>query len=119
MEKNFHPADEVKAEPSHSNLKRIPLALFILLGFTLFFGGFSGSDTLAVAEEIYPSFGGGEVEVRIYANYFCGPCSRLEPQIEHLVGTMVKENRIKLLFIDRLFNRKSSAYDRYLSVRGP
>ncbi|MDO9514720.1 MAG: thioredoxin domain-containing protein [Syntrophales bacterium] len=112
-EKVLHPADEVKAKMGRVGLKRMPLAIFVLLGFALFFGGFSGSDTLVFAEEIYPSFGRGEVEVRLYSNYFCGPCSRLEPRIEPLLGTLVKANRIRLLFINMPFNQKSSEYDRY------
>ena len=104
---------EIKGATVHGGVKRIPLVTFMLLGCILLWLGFSGSNNLVFAEEMYPSFGKGDVEVRIYSNYFCGPCFRLKSQIEPLLDTLVKKNRIKLLFIDMPFNQKSAEYDRY------
>jgi thiol:disulfide interchange protein DsbA len=109
----LHPASEIKDDTEHSSLKRILIVIFILLGFILLWWGFSGSNNLVFAEEMYPSFGKGNVEVRMYSNYFCGPCFRLKPQIEPLLDTLVKRNRIRLLFIDMPFDKKSWEYNRY------
>lgn len=111
--KFLHPAGDVKAETGRGGLKRIPLIVFILAGLFLFAGGFSSAATPLFPDEAYPSFGKGEVEVRLYSNYFCGACSRLEPRIDPLLNTLVKENRIRLLFIDTPFDRKQSEYGRY------
>jgi thiol:disulfide interchange protein DsbA len=113
LQEVLHPAKAITANTEHNGLKRILLVIFMLLGFILLWLGFSGSNTLAFAEDTYPSFGKGKVEVRLYSNYFCKPCLRLKPQIEPLLDTLVKENRIRLLFIDMPFDKTSWEYNRY------
>jgi hypothetical protein len=59
------------------------------------------------------SFGKGKIQVRLYADYFCGPCSNLEPKIEYLVSDLVKRNIITITFIDAPFHKYSSLYAKY------
>ena len=69
-----------------------------LLFFLLFF---SGSVTpVYAADPVLPAFGGGPVEVRLYTDYFCGPCSAEEAEVISLISELVGKNLIRALFID-------------------
>ncbi|HEX2964364.1 MAG TPA: thioredoxin domain-containing protein [Syntrophorhabdaceae bacterium] len=59
------------------------------------------------------SFGKGKIQVRLYADYFCGPCSRLEPKIEPLISELVKKDVITISFIDAPFHKHSTMYAQY------
>ena len=59
------------------------------------------------------SFGKGKTQVRLYADYFCGPCRNLEPKIEYLISDLVKRNIITIIFIDAPFHKYSSLYAKY------
>lgn len=52
------------------------------------------------AEVLVPTFGKGSTQVRLYTDYFCGPCSRMEPKIEALITDLVHKNSVTLTFID-------------------
>ena len=47
-----------------------------------------------------PSFGTGKVQVRLYTDYFCGPCGRMEPKVEGLISDLVRKNIITLTLVD-------------------
>lgn len=82
--------------------RRIKLALLsILLGFILMTAFFQ-SVPLKIATEglTLPSFGRGEVKVRLYTDYFCGPCREVEPAAEEILYDLVRQNRINLTFVD-------------------
>ncbi len=68
----------------------------------------------ASAQEMFLlTFGNGKTQVRLYADYFCGPCSGLEPKIEHLVSDLVRRHIIAMTFIDAPFHRYSAFYAKY------
>ncbi len=59
------------------------------------------------------TFGEGKITVRLYSDYFCGPCSYLEPRLEGIVERLVKKNLVNITFIDVPFSKYSSLYVRY------
>jgi thiol:disulfide interchange protein DsbA len=59
------------------------------------------------------SFGNGKTRVRLYADYFCGPCRSLEPRVDPIVKKLVQENTINITFIDVPFHKYSSLYARH------
>ena len=59
------------------------------------------------------SFGKGQIQVKLYADYFCGPCRKLEPKIEYLISDLVKRGSITITFIDAPFHKYSSLYTKY------
>lgn len=63
--------------------------------------------------DFLPSFGNGKIKVRLYADYFCGPCSFLDPQLEGVIKRLVKKNTATVTFIDVPFYKHSSMYVKY------
>jgi hypothetical protein len=59
------------------------------------------------------SFGSGKIKVRLYADFFCGPCRVLEPKLEPVIKKLVQDNTINITFIDVPFHKYSSLYARY------
>lgn len=55
--------------------------------------------------EVFPSFGNGPVDVRIYASYFCPPCRALEPELEPIVKELVETDTIRVTFVDVPFSK--------------
>ena len=75
--------------------------LWVLVSVFLF--SVPASAGAAASEEgngVFPSFGDGPVEVRIYASYFCPPCRALEPELEPILEELVETGRIRLTFVD-------------------
>lgn len=62
---------------------------------------------------LMPSFGQGKVTVRMYTDYFCGPCRAAEPRIEPLIADLVKRNIVKLTFIDTPVHKQTPLYANY------
>ncbi len=94
--------------------KGLIMSAAVLLGFLLFLLFFKGVATPVYADEIImPSYGKGAVKVRLYTDYFCGPCSRLEPKAEKLLADLVKRNSITLTFIDTPIHTHTPLYARY------
>jgi hypothetical protein len=60
-----------------------------------------------------PSFGKGRIEVRLYTDYFCGPCSRMEPRVEALLSDLVKRDAVTLTFVDTPIHRFTPIYAKY------
>jgi thiol-disulfide isomerase/thioredoxin len=58
------------------------------------------ADPLKDKKDVFPSFGTGPVDVRIYASYFCPPCRAMEPELEPIVKELVKTDTIRITFVD-------------------
>ena len=94
--------------------KRKLVALCALCGLLLFAAFFDGSVTPAfAAEPLKPSFGNGRVHVRIYSDYFCNPCSKLDPDIAAPLASLVKRNAIQVTFVDTPVHQHTTLYARY------
>jgi hypothetical protein len=93
--------------------RRLPVPLWVLCGLFLVF---SILPVTAFAREtgvLIPSFGTGGVQVRLYTDYFCAPCSRMEPRIEGLITELVRKNTITLTFIDTPVHSFTPLYAKY------
>jgi hypothetical protein len=83
----------------------------IVLSFAVFF---VEPVTPAFAEEpLKPSFGNGRVHVRIYSDYFCHTCSKLDPEISATIANLVKKNVIRVTYIDTPVSQNTVLYARY------
>ncbi len=58
------------------------------------------ADPLKGENDVFPLFGTGPVDVRIYASYFCPPCRALEPELEPIVKELVETDTIRVTFVD-------------------
>jgi protein-disulfide isomerase len=89
----------------------------ILLSLVLLFFLLYCSDVQAVPPEKkdngFTSFGNGKIKVRLYADYFCVPCSAVEPKLDPVIKELVTKNIINITFIDAPFHKYSSLYVRY------
>jgi len=86
----------------------------ILTGFILLYTFFQGTTTPAYGGEmVLPTFGSGPVTVRLYTDYFCGPCQGAEPQVESLINSLIKKGMINITFIDTPIHRETVLYAKY------
>lgn len=94
--------------------KKVLITSSVIVGFILFSLFFQGAVTPLYAEEILiPSFGTGKTQIRLYTDYFCGPCSSLEPKLEKMLADLVKKNTVSITFIDTPIHKDSSLYATY------
>jgi uncharacterized membrane protein len=83
-------------------------------GTVLFLLFFSGSATLTYAAgPPLPSYGKGPVEVRIYTDYFCGPCRAEETEVMALITELVDKTLIRVIFIDTPIHKETILYAGY------
>jgi len=87
--------------------------MMALLCITIFFFFFVAATTSSAQEMSLYTFGKGKIQVRLYADYFCGPCRNLEPKIEPLITNLVKRNVITISFIDVPLHKHSTLYAKY------
>jgi len=90
-------------------LRKRPLAAGALI-VLLFLAGVAAPDAGGAG---VPSFGKGKVQVRLYTDYFCGPCSRAEPKIEVLLADLVGRNAITLTLVDTPIHASTPLYAKY------
>jgi hypothetical protein len=94
--------------------RKLLVIVFFALGLLFFSLFFRGATVPVMADEaLIPTFGTGKVHVRIYTDYFCLPCSRLEPKMEQLLPKLVKKNKITVTFIDTPIHTHTMLYARY------
>jgi thiol:disulfide interchange protein DsbA len=88
--------------------------LSTILGF-VFLTAFFQSIPLKIdtGRQALPSFGRGDVKVRLYTDYFCGPCREIEPAAEQVLYELVRKDRINLTFVDMPLHRHTPVYTAY------
>ncbi len=90
------------------------MGIGVALGFLLCLLFFNGIASPVYADEVLlPTFGKGKVQVRLYTEYFCGPCSHMETKIEPLLKNLVQRNVITLTFVDTPVHTLTPLYARY------
>lgn len=57
-------------------------------------------DRMEKNDGFFPSFGSGPLEVRMYTEYFCGPCRDMKPHVDPILRELIEKKRIRLTFID-------------------
>ncbi len=95
--------------------RKFLIAIAVVLGFLVFWLFFEGSTTPLLADDnfVMPTFGNGKVKVRIYTDYFCGPCAQLEPKLEGILANLIKKNIASVTFIDTPIHAPTPLYARY------
>jgi uncharacterized membrane protein len=90
-------------------------AMFMGAGLAFFLLFFSGSTAPAYAATPPPAttFGTGPVHVRIYTDYFCGPCRAEEPEVMALITELVEKGLIRVTFIDTPIHKETVLYAGY------
>jgi thiol:disulfide interchange protein DsbA len=87
--------------------------IYVLLVLCALFLGLVQPGNVDSKEMSLLAFGNGKINVRLYSDYFCGPCSALEPKIEYPILDLVRRNIITVTFVDTPFYKYSSLYARY------
>ena len=97
------------------NLRKIPLLLFVLLGYLFTVVSFSGSTTPAYGAEPpkIPTLGKGSYEVILFSDYFCPPCRRLDASLEPTFKALLDHGGVKITFVDVPFSDATPLYARY------
>ncbi|HBB16160.1 MAG TPA: hypothetical protein DCZ97_03855 [Syntrophus sp. (in: bacteria)] len=94
--------------------RKVTAALAAGVGLLFFLLMFSGSTSISYAAGPHlPAFGKGAVEVRIYTDYFCGPCRAEETEVMALITELVEKNLIRVIFIDTPIHRETILYAGY------
>jgi len=76
----------------------VPVAGTVLLLFLLVIPG--PTTPVSAADLSLPAFGEGAVEVRVYTDYFCGPCRAEEQEVMSVITELVAKTRIRVILID-------------------
>lgn len=93
--------------------KRLLLAA-PLLGLIFIFVWFKGAPLPStMPADVMTSFGQGKTEVRVYTDYFCGPCSSIEPRLESLISGLMAKGLIRVTFVDTPVHRQTVIYAGY------
>jgi thiol-disulfide isomerase/thioredoxin len=104
-----------EAEFPPTSTMRVPLLLFVLLGYIFIILTFSGSATPAYGAEksTIPSFGSGKYEMIIFTDYFCPPCQSLEANIDPTLKEFLSRGGVKVTFIDLPIHKETRLYAKY------
>lgn len=57
-----------------------------------------------------PAYGDGTTEVRLFTDYFCGPCHATEPKALPLIEKLVTDGKIRVVFVDTPLHEQSMPY---------
>jgi thiol:disulfide interchange protein DsbA len=94
--------------------KKTLIPVFLALGFLLLFAWFRGVPLPSyAADNLIPFFGKGKIEVRVYTDYFCGPCASIEPKLEPLLVDLLENNSVSIIFVDTPLHRQTKLYVQY------
>jgi len=70
----------------------------------------------------FSTFGQGPVEIRLYTDFFCGPCRAEEPEVAALLAQLVDRKAARVTFVDYPGHSNSTLYAVYflaaLNARG-
>ena len=80
------------------------LVLLIVAGLTI---------PVSAADPSLTVFGEGAVEVRVYTDYFCGPCRAEEQEVMAVITELTAKNRIRAVFIDTPLHPETVLYAAY------
>lgn len=97
-------------------LHKLPLLLFVLLGYLTVLFTFTGSVTPAYGQgpvKEIPSLGKGRYEIIMFTDYFCPPCRRIDTKAESLLKELLATGQVKLTFVDVPFSRPTPLYAKY------
>ncbi|RNC70395.1 MAG: hypothetical protein ED859_06180 [Desulfuromonadales bacterium] len=91
------------------------LAAASVAGFFAMFAGFAADPIPAYAATapLVPTYGSGPVKVRLYTDYFCGPCASIEKDVEAAMAALVRRNAVSVTFIDTPLHRETPLYAAY------
>lgn len=94
---------------------KVPLLVFILLGYIFIVLTFSGSATPAYGAErsLVPSYGNGKYELIVFTDYFCPPCQLLESEIDPALAEFLSSGGLKVTFVDLPVHKETPLYARY------
>lgn len=94
--------------------KKFLVAIAVILGLLFFTLFFEGTTRPVLADPtLMPSFGSGKYKVRIYTDYFCGPCDKLEPKLDEMVKSLVRNKVATVVFVDTPIHTHTPMYARY------
>lgn len=65
------------------------------------------------AQDPFPTYGAGAIQVRFYTDYFCPPCRAMEAPVEPVLRDLLKRKMITLTLVDVPFHRHSPLYAQY------
>lgn len=68
---------------------------------------------MSSAQDLFPTYGAGAVQVRFYTDYFCPPCRAMEAPVEPIFRDLLKRKVITLTLVDVPFHRHSPLYAQY------
>jgi protein-disulfide isomerase len=107
-----------QGEPSTRRWRRVDTARGVWclsgwVGLAMLIVGCATAGSASAQTAGLPKFGKGPVQVRLYTDYFCGPCSRMEPKVEDVLPELVRKNAITLTLIDLPVHATTSLYARY------
>jgi len=92
--------------------KKLTLTLLcVILGFVFLWAFFQSIPLkIETGGRALPSFDRGDVKIRLYTDYFCGPCREVEPAAESVLYQLARKDRINLTFIDMPIHRPTPVY---------
>ena len=95
---------------------RLPILLFILIGYIFVILTFSGSTTPAYGAEqsLVPSYGSGKYELIVFTDYFCPPCQTLESELDPALNEILSRGGVRVTFVDLPTHKdKTPLYAKY------
>jgi thiol-disulfide isomerase/thioredoxin len=94
--------------------RKVLIVVAVILGLLFFVLFFEGTTRPVLADStLIPSFGSGKVKLRIYTDYFCGPCDKLEPKLDEMVKSLVRNKMATVTFVDTPIHTPTPMYARY------
>jgi len=104
-----------EAEFTLTNKLRLPLLVFVILGYIFIILTFSGSATPAYGADksLVPSYGHGKYELIVFTDYFCPPCQLLESDIDPALTEFLSRGGVRVTFVDLPIHKETPLYTRY------